>query len=146
MTYNISGLPLNKVNVNLLDESGDPILDINNVAVTDETGANGGYEFTNLCAGTYIIEVEQDDREVGYINATDAGAANAWNASGGIIEYVNFLAGDVTHDYNINHADAQSIQQYLFCNEHFDRDPWSFWLEGLTISKIMQVIQICFTI
>ena len=135
LTYNISGLPLNKVNVNLLDESGDPILDINNVAVTDETGANGGYEFTNLCAGTYIIEVEQDDREVGYINATDAGATNAWGASGGAIEYVNFLAGDVNDNLYINHLDAQRIQQYFVFGTPFDRKAWSYWTEGIIINS-----------
>ncbi|SHJ15281.1 Por secretion system C-terminal sorting domain-containing protein [Tangfeifania diversioriginum] len=127
--YNNAGQsPMANVVVDLLDAGG------NSVGSTVTSEPNGAFEFSDLCAGDYTI-VASDTSKVGYINATDAGAANAWNASGGAIEYVNFLAGDVTNDYNINHVDPQRIQSYFVTGESFDRNPWSFWLEGLTISN-----------
>ena len=48
--------PHSGVTVNLLDGSGNPVLDANNNPITDVTDANGKYEFPGLPPGTYIVE------------------------------------------------------------------------------------------
>ena len=57
------------------------------------------FSFSNLCAGTYTIEVIVNPNAVGGINSTDAGAVNYWAAYFGDIQHVKFLAGDVTWTY-----------------------------------------------
>jgi len=95
---------------------------------------DGTYSFTGLCADTYTIEVVGNTNEVGGVNSTDAGAVNYWASAGGLIEYVKFLAGDVTNDLYLNSTDAMKIQRYFVFAEPFTRAPWSYWSKGVTIS------------
>jgi hypothetical protein len=102
---------------------------------------NGEYLFENLCAGTYSIEVISNGNDVGGINSTDAGAVNYWSVSGGLIEYVNFLAGDVNGDFSIGSPDPMMIQSYfVFGNTEANPmasfyAPWSYWQSGITIEN-----------
>ncbi len=98
------------------------------------TGDDGRYSFSGLCADTYTIEVVGNANVVGGINSTDAGAVNYWGTSGLAIEYVKFLAGDVTNDLYLNSTDAMKIQRYFVFAEPFTRAPWSYWSKGVTIS------------
>ena len=115
-------------NVTLLLSNG------NSLETSVLSGIVGDYTFTGLCAGTYTIEVTNNNKEVGYINATDAGAANAWGTVGGAIEYVQFLAGDVNDNLLINSTDAQAIQNYFVLGGSFTK-PWEYWSAGSTITS-----------
>ena len=142
---------MNKVPIRLLDS--------NNVPVGDDITADvtGAFEFTNLCAGTYTIVfpkvlvggewVDGNRKDLGGINSTDAGAANAWGATLGSdpIEHVKFLAGDVTNgelgvlegpDKWIGADDALKIQRKFVFHEDFaDATPdWVYWKAGEIIN------------
>lgn len=128
----IADVALNNVGLTLFampshSQVGDPVT----------TGTDGSYSFGNLCAGDYSIEVTSNGKGVGGINSTDASAANAWGAgTGETIEYVHFLSGDVKdNDLFINAPDAQRIQKFFVFGTAFDRDPWSYWKKGVTISN-----------
>lgn len=108
---------------------------------TVTTGSDGSYSFGNLCAGEYAIQITRNDKGVGGINATDAARVNKWSVSGGSIEYVKFLAGDVDGNLFINNNDPQMIQAYFVNNNikpnpaPFSRRPWSYWKKGVKISS-----------
>lgn len=123
--------PMNKVTLALTPGTG--------TCITDD---NGNYSFTGLCAGTYTITVVDNKNDVGGINSTDAAAANTWGVgSGETIEYVNFLAGDVETVQGplyINNQDALRIQKYFVFGVSlwpFQRESWSYWKKGVTISN-----------
>jgi hypothetical protein len=101
------------------------------VEVTTDVN-DGTYEFTGLCAGTYTIQVTNNNKDVGYINSTDAGAANKWSTSPYSIEYVQFLAGDVNDDdYIYGASDALAIQNYFITNGQTPfTQPWAYWKAG----------------
>jgi hypothetical protein len=118
-----------------------------NVALQLSDGANtwnyttdagtGYYEFPGRCAGNYTIKVTNINKPVGYINSTDAAAANSWNVNHPAIEHAKFLAGEVNLDEDeyINSSDALDIQNYFVFNTQFLRvatygSPWGFWKAG----------------
>ena len=101
------------------------------IATSLPTGSTGAYAFNNICPGTYTIEVTINNKSVGGINSTDAGAVNYWGAAFGEIEHVKFLAGDVAKTLNfINATDASRVQRYFVYGTPFDKDPWSYWKKG----------------
>jgi hypothetical protein len=112
-------------------------LELNPGGLTTTTDEDGYYEFTGLCAGTYTISIISNAKDVGYINATDAGAVNKWSSVGGAIEYVNFLAGDVAGpDLWLTGAqDALMIQNNFVYGTSFDRAPWSYFSQNSTINS-----------
>jgi len=128
--------PMNKVTLALTPGTG--------TCITDDYG---NYSFTGLCAGTYTISVTNNIKDIGGINSTDAAAVNLWGTSGGRIEYVNFLAGDVAGNvykdgngpnYYINSTDALIIQKYFVYGAiayPFDRAPWSYWKSDVPINS-----------
>jgi len=104
------------------------------------TDADGKYSFTGLQNGVYSIAVTDNQKEVGYINSTDAGAANLWGTSGGDIEYVKFLAGDVAeNNLYINNVDALRIQKFFVNGLGFDKAPWVYWKKGVKINNNFSV-------
>ncbi len=126
LKYNNSAkTPMNNVTLSLSPGSHAP-------SITD---ANGYFSFPDLCAGTYTISVTNNNKAVGGINSTDAGAANYWNVYGGAIDFVKFLAGDVNLDDYVNGTDASRIQYYFVFGQSFDRAPWSYWKKGVIISN-----------
>ncbi|SHJ15308.1 Por secretion system C-terminal sorting domain-containing protein [Tangfeifania diversioriginum] len=127
MYNNTAQTPMANVVLKLFDSNDDQVGDD---VVTSETNP-GNFEFTGLCAGDYTV-VASDTSKVGYINATDAGAANAWGTAGGDIEYVQFLAGDVNDNLLINSTDAQAIQNYFVFGGSFTK-PWEYWSAGSVI-------------
>ncbi len=62
-----------KVTVRLLDGAGNPVLGVGGVPITTSTNASGQYLFTNLGAGSYIVEVVAP---AGY--SSSLGVANAY--------------------------------------------------------------------
>ncbi|MFY9152763.1 MAG: immunoglobulin-like domain-containing protein [Prolixibacteraceae bacterium] len=121
---NLSQTPMNKVELTLSP-----------VNAKLRTNDDGSFSFTGLHDGTYTISVTDNRKEVGYINSTDAGAANSWTTAGGAIDYVKFLSGDVANnDKYINATDAQRIQKFFVNATPFDKDPWCFWKKGDMIS------------
>ncbi|NVO21625.1 MAG: T9SS type A sorting domain-containing protein, partial [Bacteroidetes bacterium] len=122
---NTAKTPLNNVTLRLLDAGN------NQVGANVITDGSGGYIFPNLCVGTYTIEVVNNNKTVGGINSTDAGAVNGWGTTGGLIDYAKFHAGDVAVTLNfISGTDAQRIQQYFVYHTAFDRTPWTYWKKG----------------
>ncbi len=100
------------------------------------TDVDGKYSFTGLHDGLYTIAVTDNKKDVGYINSTDAAIANAWVTSGGTIEYVQFLAGDVAeNNLYINTNDALRIQKFFVNGLAFDKAPWVYWEKGVTINN-----------
>jgi len=132
LTYNnLAHTPMNKVILGLYNSSDVQIG--SDVTTAEGTGA---YSFPDLCAGTYTIKVKENKKDVGGINSTDASAANLWGTSGALIEYVQFLAGDVKdNDLFINSGDAQRIQRFFVFGTAFDRASWSYWKKGATITN-----------
>ena len=51
--------------VNLLDSSGIPVKDVNNIPITATTDANGHYLFTQLLPGDYRVEVAASNFQTG---------------------------------------------------------------------------------
>ena len=104
------------------------------------TGAGGAFTFSNVPSGTWTIDVVDPTPQTpaGGINSTDAAAANAWGATGGSIEYVKFLAGDVAGnlygpDGFIGGTDALRIQLYFVYGTPFDAPRWVYWEQGVNI-------------
>lgn len=126
--HNAANTPMNNAAVKLV-QSG-------NIIQETLTGIAGDYLFANVCPGTYDV-VLTSLKDVGGINSTDAGQANAWNVTqtGGVhaaIEKVRFLGGDVNGNNSILSSDAAMIQQYfltLGTAPVFDT-PWEFWKAG----------------
>ncbi|MFA5971107.1 MAG: right-handed parallel beta-helix repeat-containing protein [Lentimicrobiaceae bacterium] len=96
---------------------------------TATTSGTGYYEFTGLCPDTYTIAVTTNNKSVGGINSTDAGAANYWGTAFGPIEHVKFLAGDVDNDHAITSSDASKIQRYFVFHENFS-NAWAYYQKG----------------
>ena len=98
------------------------------------TDGNGYYSFTGLYPGTYTIAATNINKPVGYINSTDASAANAWNANQVAIEHIKWMAGDVNLSYTTQSTDAKAIQNYFVYNGNpeyeFDRGDWVFMTAG----------------
>jgi hypothetical protein len=69
------------------------------------------------------------------INSTDAALVNLWGTTTGTIEYVKFLAGDVTGNFWINGTDALRIQLHFVSGNPFDRGPWTYWKKGVTVNS-----------
>jgi len=111
----------------------------NTTSVTDE---DGNYSFAGLCAGTYTIEMTGIDKEVGYINSTDASQINAWAVSGTSIERVKWMAGDVTFSGGINSTDAKAVQNYFVYFWPFVRGEWAFWKAGELVTAGDVMIEI----
>ena len=105
---------------------------------TSTTDGSGNYSFPDLCAGSYTITVTTNNKAVGGINSTDAGAVNYWGANYltlGAIEHVKFLAGDVSGNNFVAAIDALGIQNYFVYGTPFNRTtltgtPWSYWKSG----------------
>jgi hypothetical protein len=105
---------------------------------TSTTDGSGNYSFPGLCAGSYTITVTTNNKAVGGINSTDAGAVNYWGANYltlGAIEHVKFLAGDVSGNNFVAAIDALGIQNYFVYGTPFNRTtltgtPWSYWKSG----------------
>jgi hypothetical protein len=125
MYNNAAQTPMNNVRLTLTPTVGPKF------SITATT--TGYYEFTDLCTGTYTINITNNNKVVGGVNSTDAAAANAWGALGGLIQYVKFLAGDVSNELYINATDATLIQRYFVFAEPFDRAPWSYWKKDVMI-------------
>ncbi len=53
------------VTVNLLDSSGIPVKDVNNIPITATTDANGHYLFTQLLPGDYRVEIAASNFQTG---------------------------------------------------------------------------------
>jgi hypothetical protein len=105
------------------------------VEVTTDVN-DGTYQFTGQCAGTYTIEVINNNKDAGYINSTDAGAANKWGTSSWLIELVQFLAGDVIQDNSITGLDALAIQNYFVYGTGTDLNPkWAYGKKGISIDN-----------
>ncbi|QEG24328.1 SdrD B-like domain-containing protein [Mariniblastus fucicola] len=78
--------------VNLLDGSGNPILDANGNQVTTTSDASGAYEFAGLPAGTYTVEfIEPAGLDVATANV---GANDAIDSDGAISDPVFIGAGE----------------------------------------------------
>jgi hypothetical protein len=97
---------------------------------------SGTYEFTGLCPGTYEIQALSGLATNGSINSSDAAKVNYWAANPYTIEKVQFYSGDVTGSgFYINSSDAQRIQANFVYGTAFDRQSWTFWKTGETISS-----------
>lgn len=97
---------------------------------------SGMYEFTGLCPGTYEIQALSGLATDGSINSSDAAQVNYWGTNPYAIEKVRFYAGDVTGSgFYINSSDAQRIQANFVYGTAFDRQAWTFWKTGETISS-----------
>jgi len=97
---------------------------------TSVTNAQGNFSFGSLAAGNYTISVTANNKAVGGINSTDAGAANAWFTTAPSMEYVSWYAGDVNNSLAITAADAQRIQQFFVLGTPFSKPSWTYWMKG----------------
>ncbi len=122
--YNAAKTPMNNVTLTLSPGGANSVTD-----------ANGNYSFPGLYSGTYSIYVSQNNKAVGSINSTDAGALNYWSAHEGVIEMVKFLAGDVNDNSYINSTDPSRIQQYFVFSTAFDKAAWSYWKKNVFLSS-----------
>jgi hypothetical protein len=105
------------------------------VNISSTTDADGIYTFTGLCPGNYTIEVTGIDKEVGYINSTDAAQINAWAVSGLPIERVKWMSGDVTYSGAVNSTDAKAVQNFFVYFWPFTRGEWTFWKAGQMVNS-----------
>jgi hypothetical protein len=119
--HNAFETPLNNVSVKLMQ--GTTAIDS---TITD---ANGYYFFPGICPGTYDV-ISTTVKPVGGINATDAVQANIWGVNPQPIERVQFIAGDVFVDGQVDGADASFILEYFVTNGNplvWPSYEWSFW-------------------
>ncbi len=98
--------------------------------ITDE---NGAYTFPNVGPGTYNIQLTTA-KDPGSINASDAVQVLVWASSGGSLETVRFLSGDVSGNEYIQATDAQAIQQYWVNKTAFGRYKYAFWRANETLN------------
>jgi hypothetical protein len=102
---------------------------------SDYNPTGGTYQFTGLCPAAYEIRITSTQPVDGSVNTTDAAQVNYWGALPYEIEKVRFFAGDVTGTSAfINSTDALRIQSNFISGTAFDRQPWTFWKAGETIS------------
>ena len=86
--------------VNLLDSSGNPVLDGNGLPVTTTTDASGNYTFTGLPPGNYIVEFEPpagfvfSPQDQGVDDTIDSDA----NLLTGVTAVISVNAGDTVND------------------------------------------------
>ncbi|HEX4128473.1 MAG TPA: SdrD B-like domain-containing protein [Pirellulales bacterium] len=104
--YNTPGAthtPLAGVTLELVDPSGNPVLDSHGNAITTTTDADGNYSFTGLNPGTYGVREVQP---AGYLEETDTVGTVNGSADGSIVN-VDYLGG-------IALVSGQSGVQYNF--------------------------------
>jgi len=122
-------LPLTNVELWLMDGA-------THIGTATTAAGTGAYSFNNLCAGTYTIVVNNNNKLPGSINSTDAGQVNQWGTLPVNIEMVRFLAGDANGSSQITAGDAQLIQKYFVYGPPAFTfvTPWSYWQSGALVN------------
>jgi hypothetical protein len=124
--HNTPNTPMHNVGVTLTNVTG---------IFSTTTDAAGFYTMEDVCHGIYEVNFTTS-KQPGGINATDAGLTNVWGIQSikPYIEVVQFRAGDVSYDGQINSFDASQILAYFVTsgNAGFAAPAWSFWNAGQT--------------
>jgi len=119
--------PMNKVVIGLYTNPTPftaPVL-LDTSVTADGTGA---YYFGCVKEGaTYLLSVKSNKKPTGGVNITDAGAVNFFSSNYSQLEWVKFMAGDISNDWTISATDAIKIQENFVRKLPFDRFPWSYW-------------------
>ena len=95
---------MNGVELQLLDSSGNPVLDSNNAPITTSTDSNGSYSFNNISPGNYQVTETQP---IGYISVSEAdGGTDGDNIDNGTINNipVTLLPGETDSGNNFVEA------------------------------------------
>ena len=111
---------------------------LNNVEITlmpggatSTTDALGNYSFTDLCAGTYSLQITNNNKPAGGVNITDAGKMMVFGAVSNpdFIEKANWLAGDVDESGAINTLDVfYTFNKFVYATP-FGHD-WNYYWAG----------------
>lgn len=129
LTYDTNtSLPLPGVTLYLKDSAGD-------VLANTITDTSGKYEFLNLLAGTYIIEVSCQLPEGGF-NAVDALLIMKHFVHMDNLSGLRKTAADVNNINGINSVDAMLVQQrFVGLITAFPAPPWVFSDNSVTLSN-----------
>lgn len=107
------------VTMELLDASGNPVLDTNNNPITTTTDENGNYTFSGLAAGTYQVREQQPSgyETVGDTegDSTDNTISNIQVAVGSVNDNNNFQEQkvlDVTKTANVTNVEPGDTVTY----------------------------------
>ena len=129
ITYGIGSTPVGGAVVALVAQGG--------TVTSAQSSSTGGYSFTGLSSGTYILTVTKiGDYPTSYTNASDAlkAALFAINSSA-IPTSLAQLAADVNNDGTINAADAlQIVLRYVGTLTSFAKGDWVFVPAQTTIN------------
>jgi len=109
---NASGTSLNGLTVQLVDNSNAIAATTTSYSLADTNGVkNGYYEFTNIAAGTYTINVTTT-KPWGGVNATDALLVKLHTIAqtGFVLTDLPLKAGDVNLSSSVNSTDALLLQ------------------------------------
>jgi hypothetical protein len=116
---------MNNVDITLYDDVMTPL-------ATVTTNYQGYYSFPMLCAGTYYVEITNNNKPPGGVNVTDAGQVLNYVQYGGEIEKVRWLAGNVIETNIIGAADGGKIlNHFVYGNVlHPFNHYWNYYWAG----------------
>ncbi len=143
--------PLQNVELNLVDENGNPVLDVSNNPITATTDSNGNYTFTNVPAGNYQVVQTQPadyssmgDTDGGDLNivgdvqliVVNPGAASADNnftefLTSLPVELVSFTAEVINDDVELNWVTATE--------ENNDKFVVEYSVDGITFNTLTEI-------
>jgi hypothetical protein len=134
--------PMDNVEITLYEDVALTI--VKDVVTTD---ANGNYSFPGLCANTYYVDITNNNKLPGGVNATDAGQillyiqfGNHSTFGGFGIEPVRWLAGDVRTPYGaiLTNDVGKTVEHFVYGAvlapfNHY----WNYYWKTTDVSELL---------